>query len=165
VFYRHLHLHVLSDDLCSPTMKHKKHYNSFHPKLGFFLHIDDVLSWFDAEPSYYSSVRLIFRVWLFSLFRRALPRLMTSSIPFRQMSEIAKNQYEPILKAPLSCWRCGVEMKNMPTLKTHLQEEWDNEATREKARVERKRKLEDKQKVRGNSDEDRLKRRKGDTDE
>jgi hypothetical protein len=40
-------------------MRNKKHYNSYHPKLGFFLHIDEVLSWFDAEPSYYSSVRLI----------------------------------------------------------------------------------------------------------
>jgi aprataxin len=52
----HLHLHVLSDDLLSDRLKHKKHYNSFHPKLGFFLDIDEVLSWFDAEDSYYSSV-------------------------------------------------------------------------------------------------------------
>lgn len=37
-------------------MKHKKHYNSFHPKLGFFLHLDEVLSWFDEEPSYFERV-------------------------------------------------------------------------------------------------------------
>lgn len=54
---RHLHLHVLSDDLCSEKMKHKKHYNSFHPKLGYFLHLHEVLSWFDEEPSYYERVR------------------------------------------------------------------------------------------------------------
>lgn len=53
---RHLHLHVLSNDLCSETMKHKKHYNSFHPKLGYFLHLHDVLSWFDEEPSYFERV-------------------------------------------------------------------------------------------------------------
>ncbi|KAJ7219218.1 HIT-like domain-containing protein, partial [Mycena pura] len=53
----HLHLHVLSDDLLSDRLKNKKHYNSFHPKHGFFLDIDDVLSWFDADPSYFSSVR------------------------------------------------------------------------------------------------------------
>ncbi|KAJ3810646.1 HIT-like domain-containing protein [Lentinula aff. lateritia] len=53
----HLHLHVISSDLCSERLKNKKHYNSFHPKLGFFLHIDDVLSWFDSEPSYYREVR------------------------------------------------------------------------------------------------------------
>ncbi|KAG6376373.1 hypothetical protein JVT61DRAFT_2358 [Boletus reticuloceps] len=53
---RHLHLHILSNDLCSERMKHKKHYNSFHPKLGFFLHLHDVLSWFDEEPSYFERV-------------------------------------------------------------------------------------------------------------
>ena len=58
--HRHLHLHVLSSDLCSPSMKQKKHYNSFHPKTGFFLDIDKVLSWFDAEPSYFASVGVSF---------------------------------------------------------------------------------------------------------
>lgn len=51
----HVHLHVLSSDLCSPSMKKKKHYNSFHPKHGFFLHLDDVLSWLDTESSYKAS--------------------------------------------------------------------------------------------------------------
>ena len=46
----------MSNDLCSEKMKHKKHYNSFHPKLGFFLHLHEVLSWFDAEPSYFERV-------------------------------------------------------------------------------------------------------------
>ncbi|KAF8212293.1 HIT-like domain-containing protein [Mycena galopus ATCC 62051] len=55
----HLHLHVLSDDLLSDRMKNKKHYNSFRPKLGFFLDIEEVLSWFDAEDSYYTSVSLL----------------------------------------------------------------------------------------------------------
>jgi hypothetical protein len=40
-------------------MKSKKHANSFNPKLGFFLHLDDVLEWFDAEPSFYDTVRHI----------------------------------------------------------------------------------------------------------
>lgn len=53
---RHLHLHVLSNDLCSEKMKHKKHYNSFHPKLGYFVHLDEVLSWFDEDPSYFARV-------------------------------------------------------------------------------------------------------------
>ena len=38
-------------------MKSKKHVNSFHPKLGFLLHLDNVLEWFDAEPSFYDTVR------------------------------------------------------------------------------------------------------------
>jgi hypothetical protein len=37
-------------------MKVKKHYNSFNPKLGFFLDIDEVLSWFEAEPGYFADV-------------------------------------------------------------------------------------------------------------
>jgi hypothetical protein len=53
----HLHLHVISSDLHSETMKNKKHYNSFHPKHGFFLHYDDVMSWFDAVPSFFRDVR------------------------------------------------------------------------------------------------------------
>ncbi|GAA5886069.1 hypothetical protein JCM6882_004252 [Rhodosporidiobolus microsporus] len=40
---KHVHLHVISSDLISPKLKNKKHYNSFHPKLGFFLHLDEVL--------------------------------------------------------------------------------------------------------------------------
>jgi len=51
----HLHLHVVSSDLCSQTLKHKKHYNSFHPKLGFFLHVDDVLSWFEGDNASFNN--------------------------------------------------------------------------------------------------------------
>jgi len=111
----HLHLHVLSDDLCSDRLKNKKHYNSFHPKIGFFLDIDEVLSWFDAEPSYFSS-----------------------------MVKLDTKHYESMLEEDLSCWRCNASMKNIPTLKAHLQEEWDAEAKREKAKIERKRKMEEK---------------------
>ncbi|OCH94948.1 HIT-like protein [Obba rivulosa] len=105
----HLHLHVISSDLCSPSLKTKKHYNSFHPKLGFFLSLDDVLSWFDADPTFYST-----------------------------MSVLKPTQYEPLLKETLSCWRCGRDFKNMPTLKAHLQEEWDKEAEREKTKAANK---------------------------
>lgn len=105
----HLHLHVISGDLCSPKLKNKKHYNSFHPKLGFFLHLSDVLSWFDADPSY-----------------------------FEMMSQLRKKGYEPLLKEDLTCWKCERAVKNMPTLKEHLQEEWDNERRKEKARIAKK---------------------------
>ncbi|KII88600.1 hypothetical protein PLICRDRAFT_698957 [Plicaturopsis crispa FD-325 SS-3] len=106
----HMHLHVISDDLVSERLKNKKHYNSFHPKLGFFLHLEDVLSWFDAEPSYYDT-----------------------------MSELKESQYEPLLKDDMECWRCGFTSKklNLPTLKKHLQEEHDK--VREAAEKQRKR--------------------------
>jgi aprataxin len=35
-------------------------------------------------------------------------------------------------------------MKNMPILKAHLQEEWDKRSKQEKAKMDRKRKLEEK---------------------
>jgi aprataxin len=127
----HLHLHVLSSDLCSEKMKHKKHYNSFHPKLGFFLHLHEVLSWFDAAPSY-----------------------------FERMSRLKKSDYEHLVKESLCCWRCERDMKNMPVLKAHLQEEWDDEAHKEKARRARKRKRDDEASVAPDVSDDREPERK-----
>ncbi|KAJ3772350.1 HIT-like protein [Lentinula raphanica] len=121
----HLHLHVISSDLCSERLKNKKHYNSFHPKLGFFLHVDDVLSWFDSEPSYYE-----------------------------KMIQLDHKEYEKLLKEDLVCWKCEVSMKNIPTLKTHLQEEWDKVTKREKGKVERKRKMEEREKQKIESGDD-----------
>ena len=56
---RHIHLHVMSADLCSPAMKNTKHYNSFHPKRGFFISLSDVQEWLEAEPSYFATVSLL----------------------------------------------------------------------------------------------------------
>ncbi|KXN82061.1 Aprataxin [Leucoagaricus sp. SymC.cos] len=105
----HIHLHVLSADLCSDRMKNKKHYNSFHPKLGFFLHIDEVLAWFEAVPSYY-----------------------------QDMAKLPRKEFENLLKNPLICFRCGVESKNMPSLKAHLQKEWEKLKARAETRKKRK---------------------------
>ncbi|SCV71929.1 BQ2448_4623 [Microbotryum intermedium] len=46
---KHVHLHVISSDLISPKLKNKKHYNSFHPSLGFFLHLNDVIEQVEAS--------------------------------------------------------------------------------------------------------------------
>ncbi|KAG1897889.1 uncharacterized protein F5891DRAFT_1112696 [Suillus fuscotomentosus] len=111
----HLHLHVLSADLYSPKMKSKKHYNSFHPSLGFFLHLKDVLSWFDAVPSYY-----------------------------QRMIKLDASQYQSLLKdGDLCCWQCDRALESMPKLKAHLQDEFGKLTTREKAKSERKRKRTD----------------------
>lgn len=48
---KHLHLHVISSDLISTALKNKKHYNSFHPKLGYFLHLDQVIAEVEAGLS------------------------------------------------------------------------------------------------------------------
>lgn len=41
----HLHLHVVSMDLVSERLKHKKHFLSFHPSVGFALRLDQVEEW------------------------------------------------------------------------------------------------------------------------
>ncbi|SGY23964.1 BQ5605_C019g08999 [Microbotryum silenes-dioicae] len=63
---RHVHLHVISSDLISPKLKNKnfvilrnpltpssnsraRHYNSFHPSLGFFLHLTKVIEQVEAS--------------------------------------------------------------------------------------------------------------------
>lgn len=110
----HLHLHLLSADLLSEKMKTKKHYNSFHPKLGFFLHIQEVLEWFDAEPTFFSNT----------------------------VKALQPRKHEPILKEPLACFHCNAEMKNIPLLKEHLEEEWDKLERQGKERAAKKRKIE-----------------------
>ncbi|CAE6459422.1 unnamed protein product [Rhizoctonia solani] len=108
----HVHLHVLSSDLCSPALKKKHHYNSFRPDLGFFLHLEDVLKWFD--------------------FPAATPfsKGPTFESPFNlELKKIAvpAQKYEPLLKKNLECFKCQETFKTIPQLKTHLQKEWDEE--------------------------------------
>jgi hypothetical protein len=54
------------------------------------------------------------------------------------MSTLPKTQYDPILTSLLSCWRCGRTANNIPTLKQHLQEEWNMEKERERKRARAK---------------------------
>jgi aprataxin len=133
---RHIHLHVISSDLCSPSLKHKKHYNSFHPKLGFFLHVNEVLSWFDAKPSFFDSVRnFVFTPPPSSIhLRLGTDRFIRELSTFQMAATLKDSKYEALLKENLVCWRCHSEFKNFPQLKAHLQGEWDNEAEREKNR-------------------------------
>jgi aprataxin len=69
--------------------------------------------------------------------------LMRGFREFWQMIKLDASQYEPLLKDSLCCWRCDRVMESMPRLKVHLQEEFDKLTTREKAKLERKRKRTD----------------------
>ena len=55
---RHVHLHVISDDLISPSLKTKKHVNSFRPDLNFFIRLDEVQKWSDEEESIDDHIRV-----------------------------------------------------------------------------------------------------------
>ena len=60
------------------------------------------------------------------------------SLQVKQLS--LTKEYEAKLKENLVCFHCYKEMKNIPTLKEHLQEVWDTLAA--KASHKRKRKAE-----------------------
>lgn len=60
-----------------------------------------------------------------------------------KLSALQATEYEPLLKADLSCWRCGKGLKNMPALKAHLREEWEEEGRRLKAEAEAEAKMDE----------------------
>ena len=122
--FSHLHLHVISSDLCSPSLRQKKHYNSFHPKLGFFLHIDEVLSWFDKDSASFDKEVAI---WFFIHLQICVDPPFVS-----QVMSLQKGLHEPLLKEDLQCWRCRETLKTIPKLKEHLEREKKAEASREK---------------------------------
>ncbi|KAF8305549.1 hypothetical protein DL93DRAFT_312487 [Clavulina sp. PMI_390] len=94
----HIHLHIISNDLISDHLKKKRHYNSFHPSLGFFIHLDEVLSWFDLPDD-----------------------------EFKKNALLDPNRYDPMLDRPLVSWRTGKPYRTMPALKDHLEEDWLDE--------------------------------------
>jgi aprataxin len=103
---RHLHLHVISTDLISPTLKNKKHYASFHPTFGFFVPLADVLQ---------------------SLSSRMASQPGKNNSSFNIEKYVRPNgpkAWDPILRNELSCWQCDQVFPNVPALKRHLEEEW-----------------------------------------
>ncbi len=112
----HLHLHVISCDFHNETLKTKKHFNSFHPKHGFFLHYDDVMSWFDATPSFFKDVRFIIHILLSPTHKQ-----LTSPSHPQKISSLRPSNYEHLLKLNLSCHLCPQSFRNMPLLKAHLE--------------------------------------------
>ncbi|KAI1795846.1 HIT-like domain-containing protein [Ganoderma leucocontextum] len=96
----HLHLHIISTDFRGEYMRSKKHLNSFHPTLGFFIHLDDVLSWFgpDIEPTW-----------------------------FAMRSDIDKKEHEKLLKEDMTCpGHCDQLFKTMPKVREHMRGVFDS---------------------------------------
>jgi aprataxin len=129
----------LSADLISPKLKNKKHYNSFHPKLGEMAWSrclqHELMCYLQASSS----------IWTTSspgstLVRLFLKRsghgscLFSSSLTICSLQKSALNEkeYEPLLKEDLNCFVCEKSFKNIPKLKEHLQEEWDKKAKKAK---------------------------------
>ncbi|PWZ02213.1 hypothetical protein BCV70DRAFT_149351, partial [Testicularia cyperi] len=90
----HLHLHVISTDFVSTRLKHKKHFNSFHPTAGFAIPLSEV------------------------------ERLVSGEFPPVKKLPRTPKQYEEILKRPLQSHHTGESFRNMPELKLHLESHW-----------------------------------------
>jgi aprataxin len=55
-------------------------------------------------------------------------------------------EYEAKLKEDLVCFQCNKEMKNIPTLKAHLQDEWNKRERASRTTAKRKREIQDSEK-------------------
>ncbi|KAI3650273.1 hypothetical protein MP228_004860 [Amoeboaphelidium protococcarum] len=86
-----LHLHIISKDMLGSCLKTKAHYNSFVTE--FLVPLDLVINCLKEDGSKF-----------------CVSRRLKSKI-----------HYDSLLKLDLKCHLCGLEMKNMPTLKSHLQ--------------------------------------------
>ncbi|KAK4686475.1 aprataxin, partial [Tremellales sp. Uapishka_1] len=104
---KHLHLHVISDDMSSVALKTKKHYNSFRPDLGFFIDIMEVQRWAQEDRQFITE--------------------RVSALP----------EAETLLKTPLSCFKCDEPFHNIPKLKQHLETEFADEKRKETQRMKR----------------------------
>ncbi|KAH9900970.1 hypothetical protein C8Q73DRAFT_225985 [Cubamyces lactineus] len=89
----HLHLHVISSDFTGQYYKEKKHVNSFHPRLGFFLPIDEVIRWFDPD---------IAPTW------------------FAMKAAIDKDEYMALLKTDPLCPHCDEQFRSAAKLRRHI---------------------------------------------
>ncbi|KAI0665228.1 hypothetical protein C8Q70DRAFT_39923 [Cubamyces menziesii] len=90
---KHLHLHVISSDFTGQYYKEKKHVNSFHPRLGFFLPIDEVIRWFDPD---------IAPTW------------------FAMKAAIDKDEYMALLKTDPLCPHCDEQFRSVAKLTRHV---------------------------------------------
>ncbi|KAL7283420.1 hypothetical protein ACG7TL_002850 [Trametes sanguinea] len=90
---RHVHMHVISTDFLGQYYKKKKHANSFHPRMGFFIHIDEVIRWYDPD---------IEPTW------------------FAMKTAIDKDEYNKILARDPLCPHCDEQYRTIPKLKKHL---------------------------------------------
>jgi hypothetical protein len=54
-YYSHIHLHLISSDFISPHLR-EKYYNGFHPRVGLFIHLSEVMEWFELPDALFHAV-------------------------------------------------------------------------------------------------------------
>jgi aprataxin len=91
-----LHIHIISDDLDSKCIKHKKHWNSF--VTDYFVEIDQVDQWIrEAKTTGPLNLAGTFEKWA------------------------EKSEDQDLLRSLLHCHKCGTVQKSMPKLKCHVE--------------------------------------------
>ncbi|KAH8116890.1 hypothetical protein DFH11DRAFT_1137491 [Phellopilus nigrolimitatus] len=111
---QHLHLHIISKDMLGKFTRPVQ-YNAFHPELGYFLHLDDVLEWFEAVESTYDR-------------ERKLPK---EEYRQKRRTEGLECCYDD----------CLAILDSVPSLRAHLWQEFETKIMKpEKARLERNKK-------------------------
>ncbi len=83
---KQVHMHLISQDFDSDTLKHKKHWNSFTTR--FFIDSKRLIAMLEDHGSVFFD----------------------------------KHEYEALLAVELKCCFCGLEIKTMPSLKSHIKE-------------------------------------------
>jgi hypothetical protein len=75
-------LHVISSDLTAEALKTKRHYNSFSPRVGFFVPLAEVRPWFendngdDVAADHQLLVRGVVPLFYFIFLNFSLPPLL-----------------------------------------------------------------------------------------
>jgi aprataxin len=96
----HLHIHIMSRDYAGEYMKTKKHYISFARFLITHQYSADSISSFFVD---------------------------LDSFPLASDDPRKKILYaESLMKQDLVCWRCKHTFATMPSLQTHLAQEWSS---------------------------------------
>lgn len=104
---RHLHMHVISTDFDSPTLKTQRHWNSFHTEL-FIPHQGKVARnpmWFDA---------ILFCILFENL--ELIARIKEEG----EIMPLDQHIVDELRRTPLKCHRCNVKQCTLSALKWHL---------------------------------------------
>ncbi len=106
-----LHIHIISDDMESETMKNKKHWNSF--TTSFFVELDFVMNLLRDHAQAPDASRQTF----------------LDLLPFDNRHLYDHEKLEALLKDELRCNKCNVEFRTIPQLKGHLQRQCNSTAS------------------------------------
>ena len=113
-------------------MKLNRHNNMFNPTLECLIPLEDIVSWFDAVPEFYKSVRPLLLptilFWILIIHHYTHPYLTRA-----QVVRLPPEKYTPLLEEGMQCTRCNAGFATMPALKAYLEAEFKKMLRMERA--------------------------------